>query len=1283
MWQARPVFVSSTFLDMQAERDYLRTHVFPEFEELLRRRNRYLEWVDLRVGIATGQDPDESAREQKILKTCLAEVERCRPYLIVLLGDRYGWVPPVDQLSVAAAEVGLSGEIAGRSVTELEIVFGALSNPDQLQRTLFYFRKPLPYASMRAEIAATYCDGFDERDDAGRDRARKLEALKQRIRQGSPSGKVPEYRAKWDAKRQAIVGFEDWTVREDLLKLLGLDVADQASIDAPWHEERQALDAFVADRTRTFVGRRAILDSLASLAAGTAESAHERLFCLTGDPGSGKSAVFSALHRRLNDENGGVLILSHAASASLQSASVDRMLQRWCDELASELGVASGVSTGTHPQALDARFAELLSEVAGHRRVVLLIDALDQFTSTRRALHCNWLPDVWPGNARLIATAIGGASSEALASRGARIEPIAPLVRGDAAEITAGITSRYHRSLESEVVDQLLDKPGAPWRNPLWLVLATEELNLLGADEFSRIQSYPGSPAKQLRALMLDLVDHLPADIQGLYEASFDRAELLFGARWVKPFLGLLFVGRLGWRESDFRHLLPMLAAEPWDELRFAQLRRHFRGQLRQSTTTAAWGFTHGQMRLAIGRRLSLEDSIQFHSTLADFLRPLADDDPLRISETMVHLLGCKDLKTAADFYIGDLREHPMNVQHPPPAVRAATQVLAEPLIAEATSHDAVANIEGMFCAVDGDVARMFNLTQRVMGNLDLALDAYAPTEVRIRLHELCATMFERLEARRADNPLVLHSAAIAHSKLGSLRKEQGSVDAALQSFRRSNAICERLAAVDRSAATQPIRGMNGSEIGEILAGEGKWDEAISAYQEAENHFPNLRERLVVSGRLGGIYVQQGRLEEALSTFETFLEMAEMLDAGLLNPRDFPDVAIAHKSIGDVLARLDRAEEASSHYHAAFSLMERLIQQDPRRTDYRRVLQATTEARSKLLDRESGRFDALGAEGAALEKQDRHEEALAVYSKGLAVADHLTSMVASMGLAAVGPRKAAATAQFHRGRLLALLGRREEAAHALEEVAERADDIAAAKPEDDELRRLASAARAGLTQLDAARTSSEALIEEGRALCRMQGSKAYGLLSEGKLDSAKSELEKARAIARQLAGLDETACEEAVVDMMAGDIELGRADPAAARKHFLAARQLAEHLLSRQPGREDCRRIVEEVGRRLQSFEVRPATATRVEPASETASTTAPPTARIASPTAGTTPDFRRVNYWTESKSKLPPRTRQGKEADDEARRAEAKKAGNRQALTIVLLILLIVAGVVWYFVFR
>src|SRR5713226_8562535 len=109
MWRARPIFVSSTFSDMQAERDYLRTRIFPELEVRLRERRHNLEWVDLRMGVATASIKDEPERVLRVLNVCLIEVRRCKPFLIVLLGERYGMVPLEERSKAAATEVGFTG----------------------------------------------------------------------------------------------------------------------------------------------------------------------------------------------------------------------------------------------------------------------------------------------------------------------------------------------------------------------------------------------------------------------------------------------------------------------------------------------------------------------------------------------------------------------------------------------------------------------------------------------------------------------------------------------------------------------------------------------------------------------------------------------------------------------------------------------------------------------------------------------------------------------------------------------------------------------------------------------------------------------------------------------------------------------------------------------------------------------------------------------------------------------------------------------------------------------
>ena len=107
VWRSRPVFITSTFRDMHAERDWLRTRVFPELEERLRERRHYLEPIDLRWGVETVSVAEEEAKELLVLKVCLDEIERSRPFLIGLIGDRYGWVPPSERMAAAAQEAGL------------------------------------------------------------------------------------------------------------------------------------------------------------------------------------------------------------------------------------------------------------------------------------------------------------------------------------------------------------------------------------------------------------------------------------------------------------------------------------------------------------------------------------------------------------------------------------------------------------------------------------------------------------------------------------------------------------------------------------------------------------------------------------------------------------------------------------------------------------------------------------------------------------------------------------------------------------------------------------------------------------------------------------------------------------------------------------------------------------------------------------------------------------------------------------------------------------------------
>lgn len=86
------LFISSTFSDFQVEREILQTKVFPDIKEYCSSKGYTFQPIDLRWGVS-----NEAQLDQKALEMCVEEVQSCKthdyPNFLIMLGDRYGWVP--------------------------------------------------------------------------------------------------------------------------------------------------------------------------------------------------------------------------------------------------------------------------------------------------------------------------------------------------------------------------------------------------------------------------------------------------------------------------------------------------------------------------------------------------------------------------------------------------------------------------------------------------------------------------------------------------------------------------------------------------------------------------------------------------------------------------------------------------------------------------------------------------------------------------------------------------------------------------------------------------------------------------------------------------------------------------------------------------------------------------------------------------------------------------------------------------------------------------------------
>lgn len=128
------IFISSTFSDLQREREVLVRSVFPRLRRDFADRSVEIIDVDLRWGL-----PEDLSETGKVIEICLGEVLRCRPFFMGILGKRHGYVP--NEYEIGRVGGGLENyldrdDVEGMSITEMEIRTGL--NP-RFGRTLYSF----------------------------------------------------------------------------------------------------------------------------------------------------------------------------------------------------------------------------------------------------------------------------------------------------------------------------------------------------------------------------------------------------------------------------------------------------------------------------------------------------------------------------------------------------------------------------------------------------------------------------------------------------------------------------------------------------------------------------------------------------------------------------------------------------------------------------------------------------------------------------------------------------------------------------------------------------------------------------------------------------------------------------------------------------------------------------------------------------------------------------------------------------------------------------------------
>ena len=478
-----------------------------------------------------------------MLPICLDEIDECRPFFMAILGHRYGWIPESIDDDLIERHPWLAAQ-SGRSVTELEIQYGALRN--RSARALFYLRDAAWLDRLSPGVERTK---FESTDPEAR---RRLAELKEVVcRSGYLVRNFSDADELGDLVRSDLSA-----VIEEAIPPLPITAADR-------HEaaQRVMLDRFA----RAHVRRDA---ELARLRAHASSTRGPSALIVTGEPGAGKSSLLAAWiaaedcgaslesrHRgwappflrrwlRPGHTRGTArpFTLAHFVLASVEAMDVAGVLRRLIEALGTRFGFRTQVPDD--PIGLASAFASALHRAAANAPVVLVLDGLDHLDRRGQGLGLAWLPEQLPRGIRLVVSTAEGPVLDELSGRGWPILRLTPLDRTARREFAVAYLWQNHRKkLDAAELDVIAS--GERGRNAQFLQTLLEEVR-------ATVRGI-----KDLAALVEDLsasdsLTTLFVKVLGRLEREYDTTT----PDLVKSVITLLATARHGLSDSELLDLL-------------------------------------------------------------------------------------------------------------------------------------------------------------------------------------------------------------------------------------------------------------------------------------------------------------------------------------------------------------------------------------------------------------------------------------------------------------------------------------------------------------------------------------------------------------------------------------------------------------------------------------------------------------------------------------------------------------------------------------------------------
>jgi len=430
------VFISSTFIDMEEERNILVKNILSQLNEICEKKIISLSYVDLRWGIT-----EEQSKNEKILSICLDEIEKCNVF-IGILGDRYGWIPESIPNELLMREEWLKYH-KEESITEIEFWKGAFNTNE---KAVFFYLRDSSYSNNKNNSKFKEIPSNIEIERFGKNEANllaqikydKLIKLKKRITEG------PFINKNYTTPKQ----FSNMVLK-DLKKLINDKYPIEFSTN--FIEREKLIHAnYAYSLTESYIVR----DDY-SRQISRCNEANSPLV-ISGEYGSGKSALIANwLYNNKGNLTNYDLCIPYFVKANNISNEIDVLLKRIINELNNFFLLQLDL-TNINNRNYSEIFVDTIHYVSQQENsVIIIIDDIDRITHNYEKFDLSWIPLEIPKNIQFIVTTSCIEQAEKLQSRSWDILELKPLSIDEKLAYIKKYFKQFGKTLSDNLIEQL------------------------------------------------------------------------------------------------------------------------------------------------------------------------------------------------------------------------------------------------------------------------------------------------------------------------------------------------------------------------------------------------------------------------------------------------------------------------------------------------------------------------------------------------------------------------------------------------------------------------------------------------------------------------------------------------------------------------------------------------------------------------------------------------------------------------------------------------------------